>query len=146
MNLHRWKPDQFQRFYDQFQHAFRRYFWHLEQVNFHWNMGESADSPTLTINFPSSSHCIIEGALWIINGWKFNNKVYLEVYNRATNPQTCSSYSPSLCIVMHLHSFLATNDHHIVEQHLNGHMLCKKVGATRMFVGEGWHIMNESWN
>ena len=36
-----WKPDQFQRFYDRFQHAFRRYFWHLERVNFHWNMDES---------------------------------------------------------------------------------------------------------
>ena len=104
----------------------------------------TADSPVLMINSLSYSHCIIGGALY---GWKFNKKVYLELYNRATNPQTRSSHNPFRPISAHPHaSTQFPGHHHIVEQHMNGRMLCEKGGATRMFVEEGWHIINESWD
>ena len=82
----------------------------------------TADSPALMINFLGYSHCIIWGAFWIINGWKFNNKVYLEVYNELLILKLALPI-PHLCVSTEFPGHC-----HIVEQRLNCRMLCKRWG------------------
>jgi len=69
-----------------------------------------------------NSHCVIEGALWVTGE---NSTNYIWRYT-ATNPQTSSSHSPSLCILTHLQF---PGHRRIMEQHSNGHMLCQKGGG-----------------